>query len=554
MFIYHFLVADVLISLTILIVFLIKAIIGKRLSARCNYLMWFFVILLMFAAFVPNIGIPVFTDNNIKNIILNNNLSADLNISGDINDLYVSVRKYNILYFIWLSGFIINLFILVSGRIKLERIVKNKEESLLFDECCKRIGIKADLYISPCVASPLSFGIIKPVVIMPIIKLNDGQIEHIIFHELIHHKHKDILINYIICLLGAVYWFNPVVYIMFRRIKLDMEIYCDYSVISYTRDNIDYGNTIISIAEQRVRMKMANYFSDSKNNLIRRITRISNFNKKSSVMTGRMVFAFLTIVTLMFSFVINSYGYSVGNSSYSVEADYIDLNTYFKDYEGCFVLYDTYNDIYTIYNKDMAEKRVSPDSTYKIALALNGLEEGVITNENSEIKWDGTENSFKEWNKNHNLNSAMKYSVNWYFQNIDSKINKGEISDFLNKISYGNKQIGFDSKNYWLENSLKISPIEQVDFLKRLYKNEFDFDINNVNAVLNSIRISEDFYGKTGTGMINGKTVNGWFVGIIEQKNNTYIFAARISAKDNATGLAAEKITGDIFEDILMIN
>lgn len=554
MFIYHFWVANVLISLTILIVFLIKAIIGKRLSARCNYLMWFFVILLMFAAFVPNIGIPVFTDNNIKNIILNNNLSADLNISGDINDLYVSVRKYNILYFIWLSGFIINLFILVSGRIKLERIVKNKEESLLFDECCKRIGIKADLYISPCVASPLSFGIIKPVVIMPIIKLNDGQIEHIIFHELIHHKHKDILINYIICLLGAVYWFNPVVYIMFRRIKLDMEIYCDYSVISYTRDNIDYGNTIISIAEQRVRMKMANYFSDSKNNLIRRITRISNFNKKSSVMTGRMVFAFLTIVTLMFSFVINSYGYSVGNSSYSVEADYIDLNTYFKDYEGCFVLYDTYNDIYTIYNKDMAEKRVSPDSTYKIALALNGLEEGVITNENSEIKWDGTENSFKEWNKNHNLNSAMKYSVNWYFQNIDSKINKGEISDFLNKISYGNKQIGFDSKNYWLENSLKISPIEQVDFLKRLYKNEFDFDINNVNAVLNSIRISEDFYGKTGTGMINGKTVNGWFVGIIEQKNNTYIFAARISAKDNATGLAAEKITGDIFEDILMIN
>lgn len=554
MFIYHFLVANVLISLTILIVFLIKAIIGKRLSARCNYLMWFFVILLMFAAFVPNMGIPVFTDNNIKNIILNNNLSADLNISGDINDLYVSVKKYNILYFIWLSGFIINLFILVSGRIKLERIVKNKEESLLFDECCKRIGIKADLYISPCVASPLSFGIIKPVVIMPIIKLNDGQIEHIIFHELIHHKHKDILVNYIICLLGAVYWFNPVVYIMFRRIKLDMEIYCDYSVISYTRDNIDYGNTIISIAEQRVRMKMANYFSDSKNNLIRRITRISNFNKKSSVMTGRMVFAFLTIVTLMISFVINSYGYSVGNSSYSVEADYIDLNTYFKDYEGCFVLYDTYNDIYTIYNKDMAEKRVSPDSTYKIALALNGLEEGVITNENSEIKWDGTENFFKEWNKNHNLNSAMKYSVNWYFQNIDSKINKGKISDFLNKISYGNKQIGFDSKNYWLENSLKISPIEQVDFLKRLYKNEFDFDINNVNAVLNSIRISDNFYGKTGTGMINGKTVNGWFVGIIERKNNTYIFAARISAKDNATGLAAEKITGDIFEDILIIN
>lgn len=554
MFIYHFLISNVLISLTILIVFMIKAFIGKKLSARCNYWMWFFVILLMFAAFVPNMGISVFTDNNIKHMILDNNLTSELSISGDINDLYVSVRKHNILYFIWLSGFIINLLILVSGRIRLEGLIENKEESLLFNECCKRVGVRADLYISSDVVSPLSFGIIKPVVIMPIIKLSDGQIKHIILHELIHHKHKDIFVNYIICLLRAVYWFNPLVSIMFRRIKLDMEIYCDYSVIRYTRDNVDYGNTILSMAEQRVRMKIANYFSDSKDNLNKRIIRISKFNKKYSVMAGRIVFAFMTIVTLMFSFVINSYGYSVGNSSYSVEADYIDLNTYFDNYEGCFVLYDICNDKYIIYNKDMAEKRVSPDSTYKIALALNGLEEGIITTEENEMKWDGIENSFNEWNKNHNLNSAMKYSVNWYFQNIDSKIGKGKISDYLNKISYGNKQIGFDIKNYWLENSLKISPVEQVEFLKRLYKNEFDFDIKNVNAVLNSIRISDNFYGKTGTGMINGKTVNGWFVGIIGQEDNTYIFAARISAKDNAMGLTAEKIAEDILENILTIN
>lgn len=554
MFIYHFLISNVLISFTILIIFLIKSLFGKRLSAKYNYLMWFFVILLMFAAFLPNMGIPVFTDNNIKNIIFNNNSGSNLIVNSEFKDLYVSVKRYNILYFIWLSGFMINLLILVLGRIKLEKIVKNKEESLLFENCCERIGVKADLYISPYVNSPLSYGIIKPVVVMPVIKLNDSQIEHIIFHELIHHKHKDTFVGYIICLLGALYWFNPLMYIMFRRIKLDMEIYCDYSVIGYTRDNIDYGNTIISMAEEKVRMKMANYFSDSKDNLIIRITRISDFYKKSSVMTGRVVFALLAIVTLMFSFVINSYGYSVGDSSYGVEADYINLDTYFNDYEGCFVLYDTYKERYKIYNMDMARKRVSPNSTYKIALALNGLEEGVITAENNEIKWDGTENPFKEWNKNHNLNSAMKYSVNWYFQNIDSKIGKGKISDYLNKISYGNMQTGFDSKNYWLENSLKISPVEQVEFLRRLYSNEFDFDAENVKTVLNSIRISDNFYGKTGTGMINGKTVNGWFVGIIDQEDNTYIFAARISAKDNATGLAAEKITENILEDILMIN
>lgn len=169
------------------------------------------------------------------------------------------------------------------------------------------------------------------------------------------------------------------------------------------------------------------------------------------------------------------------------------------------------------------------------------------------MKWDGTETPFKEWNKNHNLNSAMRYSVNWYFQNIDRGISKSKIYNYLNKISYGNKQIGFDS-NYWLEGSLKISPIEQVDFLKKLYNNEFDFNRENVNSVINSIKISDNFYGKTGTGMVNGKTVNGWFVGIACSDYNTYIFAARISAENNATGLAAEKIAEDIIKDMFVPN
>lgn len=550
MFIYHFLISNILISLAVLIILLIKWIMGKRLSVRCSYLMWLFVIVLMIIALVPNFGISPFNNYTVKSIKLVDYYSSSVNISGDERDLYISVSSYKFLYVIWLAGLFVNLSVIIYGRIKLNRIVINKKEDSLFDELCKKIGIKADLYISSDINNPMSFGIIKPVVLLPEIKLNNSSLEHIFLHELIHHKHKDILVNYLLCLLGAVYWFNPIAYIMFSKIRLDMEIYCDYSVIKYTGNHIEYGNTILNMAEHRVGIRTASYLSDSRRNLKSRIVKIAEYKNKPSAVAGRIVFVIVTIVTLIFSALINSYGYSINEVSYGVESDYIDLKEYFRDYEGCFVLYDTANEKYVIYNEDMAKKRVSPNSTYKIPIALNGLENGIITNENNEIEWDGKENPFDEWNSNHNLNSAMKYSVNWYFQTIDSWLGKNEISDYLKKINYGNMKV-YNKENYWLENSLKISPIEQVEFLKRFYNNEFNFDINNINYVLNSIKLADNIYGKTGTGMVDGKTVNGWFVGIIDKGDNSYIFATRIDAKNNATGLEAEKITENILKDLL---
>ena len=63
---------------------------------------------------------------------------------------------------------------------------------------------------------------------------------------------------------------------------------------------------------------------------------------------------------------------------------YIDLSSYFNDYQGCFVLFDATTDSWQIYNKVMAQKRISPDSTYKIYSALLGLENRYITLASSE--------------------------------------------------------------------------------------------------------------------------------------------------------------------------
>lgn len=73
-----------------------------------------------------------------------------------------------------------------------------------------------------------------------------------------------------------------------------------------------------------------------------------------------------------------------------VNLEFLDLSSYFSGYNGCFVLYDKGNDKWFIYNQDRALCRTSPDSTYKIYDAVMALEHGIITSNNSFMRWDGS--------------------------------------------------------------------------------------------------------------------------------------------------------------------
>lgn len=111
---------------------------------------------------------------------------------------------------------------------------------------------------------------------------------------------------------------------------------------------------------------------------------------------------------------------------------------------------------------ELAALRVAPNSTYKIYNALFGLENNIITPENTFVEWDGTAYPFETWNADQTLPSAMSSSVNWYFQWIDEQLGAASIENYLHKIRYGNENLGDNFSSYWMESSLKISPIEQV--------------------------------------------------------------------------------------------
>lgn len=203
-----------------------------------------------------------------------------------------------------------------------------------------------------------------------------------------------------------------------------------------------------------------------------------------------------------------------------------DLSAFFEGYDGCFVFYDAKREAWTIYNETLASLRVSPDSTYKIYSALCALENGSISPASNSMEWNGHAYPIGQWNQNQTLSSALRYSVNWYFQELDQNVGMDSLSEFYAKIDYGNQDLSGGINSFWLESSLKVSAIEQVELLQKLYANEYQFAPENIEAVKNALKLSssgaETLYGKTGTGNRDGKNRNGWFIGYVESQGSPY--------------------------------
>ncbi|MDF2892859.1 MAG: Beta-lactamase [Clostridia bacterium] len=236
------------------------------------------------------------------------------------------------------------------------------------------------------------------------------------------------------------------------------------------------------------------------------------------------------------------------------EAEYIyeDLSTYFSGYDGCFVLYNPETNTYTIHNKEKSIMRLPPNSSFKIYNSLIGLESGVLKDENTLFQWDGTKHSIEVWNQDHTLASAFSNSVVWYYKQLASQVGEKTMQEYIDKIEYGNKDISGGIDRFWLQSSIKISPMEQIELLRKLYNFELPFKKENIDVVKKIMILSNKngivFRGKTGSGMKDGKYINGWFVGYVEKEDKVYLFATNIEAVQEADGKRAKEITIELLK------
>lgn len=571
-----------MVSFTIAIILLIRKVFQKQLSAKWKYNLWFLFLVVLTIPLIPNnlFGIE---NRFMWDFHQNNELSQSINATKDhpltaenwMQDFTQSVTRFdltflnNILAGTWIIGMLVMIFLTIKAWLQLRKIknsvsnLKNKKILLLFEQCKQKLNISKHLIIgeSPLIKSPLTFGLFKTYVVLPVHFeewMSTNEMKYILLHELNHYKHKDILTNYLIVFYQILYWFQPLVWIAFREMKLDREIACDSAVLHSLdkRCYTEYGNTIINFIDKFSRQKyitLVHPLNGAKKQIKKRIESIASFKTETKQVKLRSIVIFVSLGVFVANMIPFYSVMAYDNQHYNFAGKhtiYEDLSEYFNGYEGSFVLYDLQADQYHIYNKNKSTLRVSPNSTYKIYSALFALESNVITMENSTMKWNGQQYPYDAWNRNQNLSTAMEKSVNWYFQELDKKVQQNNIQNYLKQINYGNLDLSGGLSQYWIESSLKISPIEQVQLLKSFYKNEFGFKNKNIRTLKEIIQLEEKddakLSGKTGTGSVNDKNVNGWFIGYVETKKNTYFFATNIQNENNSYGSKAAEITKNI--------
>lgn len=245
-----------------------------------------------------------------------------------------------------------------------------------------------------------------------------------------------------------------------------------------------------------------------------------------------------------------------------------DSSTFYFDdcgVKGSTTIYDYKSKKWLFTDSLDAQKQTLPASTFKILNSLIALDSKVIINENEVLKWDGTIHEFggkpmSSWNKDTDLKEAYKNSTIWYYVNIAEKIGRRKYKKIAKKIGYGNDNFSEQGTDFWNYGNFGVSPVNQINFLVKLYENRLPFSQESIDKV-KSIMVSEKdhlgvFRDKTGWAVKDGQNI-GWWIGYLTTGDNVYFFATRIVqgvAMENTNFSGWRKsITKKILTDIIYL-
>jgi beta-lactamase class D len=236
------------------------------------------------------------------------------------------------------------------------------------------------------------------------------------------------------------------------------------------------------------------------------------------------------------------------------------LKKYFDDNKvtGTFGLFDNGQGHFTIYNLSRyKDSTYLPASTFKIVNSLIGIQTGIITDEKMVIPWDGI---FRrpEWNKDLTMEQAFKLSAVPYYQEVARRIGKDTVQRWLDTLGYGSRYKKPVIKNnidtFWLDNSLKVTPDEQLGLVKKLYFNQLPFQ-GRPQDIVKKLMLQENNANyklsyKTGWGFKENGNAIGWMTGWIEENQHVYFFVLNVEGPHNTDMTIRTQILKSILKQL----
>lgn len=216
-----------------------------------------------------------------------------------------------------------------------------------------------------------------------------------------------------------------------------------------------------------------------------------------------------------------------------------DLNKPFREcgMGGSITIYNAADKSWIYSNEADGKIQTNPASTFKIINALIALEEGVLKDEKQIVKFIGIENidTLKYGNrtdifKDMDLEEAFKKSAVWFNLEIAKKVGREKYKEYITASGWGNMDFSEPGLDFWNFGPFKVTPVQQIDFLQKLYEGKLGFSKRNQDIV-KRIMIAETtpqytIRGKTGWAT-NATEDMGWWIGYVERKESVVFFATR---------------------------
>lgn len=275
-----------------------------RISGSCWLLLWKIFLLRLLCPFTPEL--------QLKNASLGNSMVTLLQKQEKLLPVFDSF----ILKIIWFIG-----AIGVAGCFIGFHLAKRRQYCMalpvneIYFENWKQSHVlkrKFEIRESDRIAIPLTYGIIKPVILLPARRnLKHEQLDFVLEHEFIHIKRWDVLLKWILVFVCSIYWYHPFIWIMYLFVNRDIELTCDETLFKHrTHEHMKSYLNLLILLEEKKSEKEFLCSAFCKHPIEERIRVMTKTKKEKKRLLSRMIICLLVIlmvgITTKYSFPKNN--------------------------------------------------------------------------------------------------------------------------------------------------------------------------------------------------------------------------------------------------------
>ena len=287
-------------TVIILLIVVLRAVLINRLPKKTFLILWWIALIQLLVPFsiksvtsIYSLLQSIYSDiNPVRTAQTTTFLPIHGNMPEIANGLSEAMvqrtESISILSVIWLAGLLLCFGFFAVSYIKCYREFRFSlpVENDILEAWKEKHPLKRSLSIrqTETIAAPLSYGVIRPVILMPKNTewKNIYQLRYVLEHEYVHIRRLDMLTKLIMIAAVCIHWFNPLVWVMYILFNRDLELSCDETVVRRFGMDIKsvYATALISMEEKKSGLTpLCNSFS--KNAIEERIRAIMKIKKTS---------------------------------------------------------------------------------------------------------------------------------------------------------------------------------------------------------------------------------------------------------------------------------